>query len=331
VTGIRPLLGYSDEQLARVDPVRMNLLIARGIPGFEELDIGHYAQLRDKMADGVRKRLPYAEKVFARDPQNWKNDVNFLRLSVLCEHLDQDLGIHFNEDQVDLKEVWYTDGSDLFLNGVMDTKQGTCGNIPALLLAIGWRLGWPVSLACAKAHLLLRYDDGRVRYNIEGTRMGMGGFSSPEDQAYIDQHRLTPKALSSGSDLRTLTPREVMAVWIGLRGRHFHDVCNIAAAEPDYLLARYLFPANRWLHFGQVWTTVLQSTERFEDYEHGSPGTLAACIISHFEKRPLIRVPPSNAPPIDLRNDPNIPRGVHTIGPEILNHGADYIDVALGR
>jgi hypothetical protein len=123
----------------------------------------------------VRRRLPSAERVFRQTPQDWKNDVNFFRLGVLCGYLEHEAGIAYNEDQRTATAVYYTDPSDLFLNGVMDTRRGTCGNMAALHVAIGRRLGWPVSLACVRSHYICRYDDGQVTHNIEATQAGYGG------------------------------------------------------------------------------------------------------------------------------------------------------------
>jgi hypothetical protein len=94
--------------------------------------------------------------VFRRTPQDWKNDVNFFRLGVLCGYLEHEAVIVCNEVQRTATEVYYTNPSDLFLNGVMDTLQGNCGNMAALHVAIGWRPGWPVSLACVRSYYICR-------------------------------------------------------------------------------------------------------------------------------------------------------------------------------
>jgi hypothetical protein len=220
VTDYRELLAFSDAELARVDPLVMNLLVAKSIPSLADLDIARYRKPADRWADDVRRRLPVAERVFWQTPQNWKNDVNFFRLGVLCGYLEHEAGIAYNEDQRYATAIRYTNPSDLFLNGVMDTRQGTCGNMAALHVALGWRLGWPVSLACVRSHYICRFDDGQVTHNIEATQAGYGGFKAPPDDYYIKEYDLTPKAISSGSDLRAVTPRELLGVFLGFRGRH---------------------------------------------------------------------------------------------------------------
>lgn len=60
------LLALSEVELAQVDPVEMNLLVAKSIPSLDGLDIGHYQRMADNMAEDVRQKLLHAEKVFQR-------------------------------------------------------------------------------------------------------------------------------------------------------------------------------------------------------------------------------------------------------------------------
>jgi hypothetical protein len=41
------LVGFTDEELVKVDPVVMNLLVARSIPSLEKVDISSYQAQRD--------------------------------------------------------------------------------------------------------------------------------------------------------------------------------------------------------------------------------------------------------------------------------------------
>ena len=288
MTDYRQLLACSDTELAQVDPLVMNLLVAKSIPSLADLEIARYQQLADQWAEGIRARLPRAERVFQKSPGDWKNDIRFLRLAVLCEYVDRDLGIRYREDQRDIKAVLYTDPRDLFLNGVMDTRQGTCGNMSMLHVALGRRLGWPVSLASAGSHFICRYDDGQVTYNIEATQTGLGGFKSPPDEYYIKEYNLTPKAIHSGSDLRWVPPRELLGIFLGLRGRHMRDTGRWDEAERDYLLARHLFPSNRKLYLDATGVAIERSLQRFEPNELGAPSSLMAWIQTDF----VSRVPP---------------------------------------
>ena len=66
MTDYRQLLACSDAELARVDPLVMNLLVAKSIPSLADLDIARYQRLADQWADGIRSRLPKAERIFQK-------------------------------------------------------------------------------------------------------------------------------------------------------------------------------------------------------------------------------------------------------------------------
>ncbi len=177
----------------------------------------------------------------------------------------------------------------------MDTRRGTCGNMAALHVAIGWRLGWPVSLACVKSHFVCRYDDGKVTHNIEATQSGYGGFKSDPDAYLIEQYQLPPVAIKSGSDLRALTPREMLGAFVGLRGRHMRDSGRWEEAECDYLLARWLFPNSRRLYIDCMALAVPRGAKLFEAGELGSPESLCETIAEQYGLQVRRDVPPSQA------------------------------------
>lgn len=272
------LLALSPPELAKVDPLVMNLLVGQSIPSLAGLEISRYERLADEWADGIRHQLPQAERMFRRSPHEWKNDIHFFRLGVLCGFLENEVGIAYNEDQRSGGPIQYTNPCDLFLNGVMDTRRGTCGNMAALHVAIGWRLGWPVSLACVNSHFICRYDDGRVTHNIESTQSGYGGFKSDPDDYLIKHYNLPAVAIACGSDWKALTPLEMLGAFVGLRARHTRDLGLFDEAELDYLLARRLYPNSRLLYKEQMNLSVARSVKMFEAGENGSPETLALMI-----------------------------------------------------
>jgi hypothetical protein len=269
------LLGKSDSDLAKVDPLVMNVLVAKGISSLANTEIAPYCGLLDEGAAVLRQKLPAADAKFRRSPHRWKNDIRFARLTLMCWYVDCVLGIRYREDQRNLRSVSYTNPNDLFLNGVLQTRRGTCANMAMAYVALGWRMGWPVSLACVGSHFICRYDDGEVIHNIEASSAEDGGFHSPPDEHYIEQYRLPAKAIRCGSDLRAITPREMLGVFLGFRARHLVDTGRPADAERDYLLARHLFPINRKLAIAQHHVSLQQFAELFEPHEKGDPVELA--------------------------------------------------------
>ncbi|MBX9580806.1 MAG: hypothetical protein K2X87_10910 [Gemmataceae bacterium] len=163
----------------------------------------------------------------------------------------------------------------------MDTRRGTCGSMAALYVAIGWRLGWPVGLACVKSHYFCRYD-GRVTHNLEATQSGGGGFSSPFDDDLVRREKLPRIAVACGSDLRALTPRETLGVFVGFRGRHMMDTGRYDAAQRDYLLARWLFPNSRRLYLDAMGLSVPYGERLFSHGEGGSPSNLCELLVENY-------------------------------------------------
>jgi hypothetical protein len=222
----------------------MNLLVAKGVESLRLLEIPDYQRRADSWAADIQDALVTSERQFHAHPEHWKNDIHFFRLGVLCWYVDEILGIRYREDQKGLREVRYIEPSDLFLNGVMDTRQGTCANMPTLHVALAWRLGWPVSLACAGSHFFARFDNGQVTYNVEATNNGQGGFHSHPDQYYRERYQVSAQAIHSGSDLRAANPRELLAFFFRFRARYFNDTGRFSEARQDYVMAGYLFPTS---------------------------------------------------------------------------------------
>jgi hypothetical protein len=130
-------------------------------------------------------------------------------------------------------------------------------------------VGLPVYMACAWAHCFCRFEDGKKTINIETTNTGKGAFSLPSDEDILAEENLPSIAKECGSDLRGLTPREMLAMFVMSRGRHYDDTRRLEEAERDYLLARYLFPRHRRLHMSQTQLSVLGSLGLFNPDEKG--------------------------------------------------------------
>jgi len=285
---VAQLVALSDAELERADVVEMNIAVAREIPGLENLNYDKYGRTVDAWAEQLEAWLPTVEHGFYQDPGRYHNDVSFFRLGMLAQFLDQSIGITYVEEQKQAQiearktgrkaEVAYTDPGQLLLHGLIDTKRGTCGTMPALHVAVGRRLGWPVGLACAGSHYVCRYDDGQVHYNIEATDTGRGGFAAGSDQDYIEKEGVSRKAIAVGSDLRKLSGREMLGVFVQARARHFADTGRAELAARDYALAHTLFPNSREVYIGLVGNLMPVGEKLFARSEHGHPLSLAAYL-----------------------------------------------------
>jgi len=157
--------------------------------------------------------------------------------------------------------------------------------MPALHVAIGRRLGWPVTLACTNAHFVCRYDDGQHVYNVEATDTGRGGFAEGSDQDYVEKEGVSQKAIAVGSDLRRLTAREMLGVFVQARARYFADTGKIDLAARDYALAFTQFPNNRKAYINLVGNLIETGEHLFAGNEHGHPASLAAYLAGRYRPR----------------------------------------------
>ena len=290
---VAQLMTLSDAELEKVDVLEMNIAVARDIPGLEKLDYDHYRSIVDGWTEQFRSFLPTVEPTFHQSPQKYKNDINFFRLGMLAQFLDQQVGVTYvpeqKQAQIDARktgrnvEIRYTNPGDLLLHGLIDTKRGTCGTMPPLHVAIGRRMGWPVGLACTNSHFICRYDDGKTHYNIEATDTGRGGFAEGSDQQYMQQEGVTKKAVDCGSDLRKLTGREMLGLFVAARARHFDDTNNTDLAARDYALAHTLAPNNRKIYVGLVESLVPQGEKLFASNEIGHPLSLGQYLVGKYQ------------------------------------------------
>ena len=239
------MLTWDSWHLAATDPAFVNLEVAKGIPDLADLDIKPYCQMLDTSASAFARWLPQAELEFQADPAGWHNDLVAFRLGMLCQFIEQVLDIRYNEKQRNVQKISYTNPGDLFLNGVLDTREGTCGNMAVLYLSLCWRLRWPVFLAQSWWHSFCRYDDGQRTMNIETSCIGMGGFRTPPDAEYAWQDSLSDEDIISGANLTALKPQQMLGCFFGARGRYWYDRFDARGAEADYGRASRLFPQSR--------------------------------------------------------------------------------------
>lgn len=279
---VAQLLALTDAELEKVDVVEMNLAVAREIPGLEKLDIGKYQRIVSEWAAQIVRDLPRNEQVFHQTPEKWDSDIHLFRLGQVASYLDQQCGIAYIEEQKHVKEIRYTNPGDMFLHGLIETKRGTCGNMSALHVAIGRRLGWPVSLASVASHTVCRFDNGKVVHNLEATDTGRGGFAVSSDKEYAEKFGISQIAIDRGLELKTMAAREMLGYFIALRARHYTDIGELGQADVDYALARSIIPNHRRTYMGAVQAAMGKGNWLFARGEMGHPISLARAIDGEF-------------------------------------------------
>jgi regulator of sirC expression with transglutaminase-like and TPR domain len=145
-------------------------------------------------------------------------------MEMLATVLQQDFGTQYNPARAvpqlrgehEPSDVFFADSKDVFLHGLLGgSHQGTCSSLPVLYVAVAQRLGYPVSLASARGHFYVRYDDGPDHLNVDATTLG---FKTETDEFY----RHWPQAISDEEAktyglLRPMTKSEVLGSFLTIR------------------------------------------------------------------------------------------------------------------
>ncbi len=239
---LKDLLAMSPEQLAEVDIAEMNLLCASGLPGAENLDVSKKLSRLDEYASCVRYWTNQSMPAFHENPDKYDNSEAKFRVLLLISVLQKEYGVHYNyrgERNCD-----FTDSKNPFIHGLIDDSNGgTCASMPIMYVAVGRRLGYPMRLVLAKTHIFARWDDGKERFNIEGTNPR---FNYHPDSYYCNPPypKISDAELKQGWYLKSLTPAEELAVFLQNRANCLMDNNRFKEAEQAFTRSYQLAPQN---------------------------------------------------------------------------------------
>ncbi len=239
----------SPAQLADVDIAEMNLLCAKGLPGSENLDAQKELQIVDYWTDRVDLETRRNRHRFKEHPEEYENSEIYYSMGMIVTVLEQDLGVRYNPALTDSENLpdaaFLSDTSNVFITGLLgDKKVGTCVSMPVPYVAIGRRLGYPVSLVNAHDHLFVRWQrPGEDAYrNLEATSEGI---VFKTDEEYKAWRKIPEEEIKSGVSLRSLTPEQTLAIFMETRAGALRFHKRLAEAVVSYAEAARLWPENR--------------------------------------------------------------------------------------
>ncbi len=130
--------------------------------------------------------------------------------------------------------------SNYTLDGLLDTKRGTCGSMTALYIAVAQRVGLKPHPVLAPSHIFARYTfPGNVdqpTLNIEPT---VGG--TVPDADYVRNLRVSEKSIKTGAYMRTLSYRQYLAVFLFQTGLAMRPSDSpVVRAKSNAFMARAL-------------------------------------------------------------------------------------------
>lgn len=165
-----------------------------------------YLEQLDTMAREIHSRL-----------RQQRIPLDFRAIPVINQYLFEELGFG--------TIAHADDPNDLFLHSVMDRRQGYCLSLSVLYLSIGERLGLDLYGVVAPGHFFVRYEKGRVRFNIETTSNG----ASPPDEHYRVKFNV-PENGRNSIYMKNLNKRQTLGCFFNNLGNVYSEIGDVDTA-----------------------------------------------------------------------------------------------------
>ncbi len=230
----------SDADAARVPLAEWNLSIGKDLPPCGAIDTSQCLAVLDRWVRWIEIGTANALSRPEMYPELATLSEAEFRVLTMVTLLQRSLEVRYSPALVD-SPYDARDSGRLFLTGLLSGEGGTCATMPVLYAAVGRRLGYPLKLVRAKAHLFCRWDPGAgERFNIEATSYG---YNPRPDEHYVTwPHPLAAEEIARGWYLQNLTPREELAVFFEQRGACLLDHLRFAEAAEALSIAEQLAP-----------------------------------------------------------------------------------------
>jgi hypothetical protein len=238
----------SDADLARLDVALVNLACTENLASPAPIDVPTCVRRLNAWAGYVHEFTRRLTPHFRAQPHEYHHSEGYFRVLCLVTALQRDLGLRYNPAKTG--EHAPLDTADCFIHGAVLGEGGTCATMPVVDAAVSRRLGYPLKLVEAKGHVFATWDaPGGERFNIEATNQGLT--VEPDDYYCTGRYAITPQEAEQGRFLKSLTPRQELAHFLGQRGLCWLDAGNRRKAAESFVWAFALYPQNRLL-----WNTI---------------------------------------------------------------------------
>lgn len=216
------LLQVPSDQIHNVEIARMNLLCAEGLVGSDQLDVEKDLAIIDQWSTQADQDLQRFTPLYHIHPEKFPDvhSESEWKMYVLFGFLRERQRIGYNPELKTLFAKGYgyiedhpdefrQDARDTFLNGIVERRMGVCSSLPAIFVAVGRRLGYPLYYVHTKGHSFVRWDDGKERFNVETTR---SFFTTPHDDYYERwPYRISKQDQADFGYLKNQTTQQMLA------------------------------------------------------------------------------------------------------------------------
>ncbi len=241
------LYARSIEQVLRLREDEVDLATAALIVSERWSDMVHgrrYLLTLDDMALEIRERL-----------RRRRLEANFRAIPVINTYLFDELNFKSTSEA--------SDPNDLFLHTVLDKKSGYCLSLSILYLSLAERLGLPLYGVVVPGHFFVRYDDSRVRFNIETTSKG----GSASDEHYINKFKVPIG--SNSIYMKNLDKIQTLGCFLNNLGNSYDDIGNMDSALLALERAVEINPtlSESLVNLGNIYLTKGQVTDAINQYQ----------------------------------------------------------------
>jgi hypothetical protein len=225
----------------------MNLLCAEGLPGAENMNTDESLALLDQWALHIKTETDRNIHHFRENPAHYYNSQNFYRMLMIAVVLYEDYGARYNPKWIESPTAFRSDdhfaadSRDIFIHGMLGpSHMGTCSSMPVLYVALGRRLGYPVKLVAAKAHLFLRWDSPTEKFDMDATGKGLNEY---DDEHYKQwPFPTTDQEIKENGYLKSMTPAEELSVFLTTRAMCLREAGRMKDAIAAHAAALHLAP-----------------------------------------------------------------------------------------
>jgi len=213
----------TNDELERIDIATRNLICGMDIVKQLDVTIQTMYDRLDEMSLRVKVETERSHHCFLERPNDYENSEAYYQMLMLVTVLQQDYGMLYNPDRVtkagviEPNEVFFADPRHVFIHGLLQKQNnGTCASLPALVIAVGRSLGYPLALVSTQNHLFVRWNDPANVFNVEVTSKGMNTY--PDDYYRKWPYPFNDQEEKENHFLKPMSAAEETAVFFSLRG-----------------------------------------------------------------------------------------------------------------
>ena len=188
-TTFKELISMNREQIERVDIGRMNLICANEASPGNDIDIERQLRKLDEWAEHCRREEVRFRKKFEKNPKRYDSSYAKFKAINLVLTIKEDFNCRYQMNLVESGEVakinspaFFKNYDDVFVSGLLRKRRGTCSSYPVLIVALGRRLGYPISMKATFGHMFCEWNDGVERFNIDTNGEGV---DTPTDDWFL--------------------------------------------------------------------------------------------------------------------------------------------------